>query len=318
MLLPFKILHDSLYFLQLLDLDMKRIIFCGTPSQSAHLADSLHSHPGLKIVAVVTNPDSKVGRKQILTPSPVKEWAMENSIDVFTPEKFDEDFYDALRSYNADFFAVMAYGKLVPQEFLDIPSYGAFNLHFSLLPAYRGATPIQSALLHGEKISGITIFKIVKAMDAGEIYIQQKTDLENKIHSQVWEEMIEQGSEGFIKLFTQFEDFVPTPQNHDHATFCSKIKKSDGEVSFTENTATEIINQYRAYERWPGIFYFDEEGKRVKILEILLEVFPDFGTAGAIKKENGKVFMQTKKGSVHVGIVQKEGKKAVEAEVFYD
>jgi len=157
-------------------------------------------------------------------------------------------------------------------------------LHFSLLPKYRGASPIQSALLAGEKESGISIFKLVKAMDAGDIYIQEKYNLlkskkYNKNHLEVFDDMIEIGKQKLRELITDFYSFSPLPQNEAHATFCGKFQKSDGEIDLKTISKLELSKKYNAFFIWPGVFYFDDYQKRVKLIELHFDINPEIHTA---------------------------------------
>lgn len=300
----------------------KRVIFCGTPELSVQVCEQIFSLSGVEVVGVVSNPDAKKGRSQKMSPSPVSQWAIQKGIPLFRPQKFDPEFLNNIQSLHPDFCIVVAYGKIVPESFLSIPKYGSFNLHFSLLPAYRGATPVQSALLNGETVSGISLFKLVKKMDAGALYLQKEISLLSeggrKKTREIWSEMITVGAKSFEEFFENFQNLIPVEQDSRQATFCSKIVKSDGEVDFLSLTAENIVRMFWAYTPWPGLFYFDAQGKRIKICDMSLGTFPNFGSAGEVFRSNDEsVLMQTKEGAIQLYTVQKEGKKPIPARVFY-
>ncbi|HID92175.1 TPA: methionyl-tRNA formyltransferase [Candidatus Peregrinibacteria bacterium] len=292
---------------------MKKIIFFGTPEHSSRVLSYFLkecSHE-IEVVGVVTNPDKHIGRKKILTPSAVKQVALTSNIPVFTPDIFDVNLNADLQVLCADFFIIVAYGTLIPQSTIDIPMNGTFNLHFSLLPKYRGASPIQSALLAGEKESGISIFQLVKKMDAGDVYIQEKYNLRNtdttgniskynKNHLEVFDDMINIGKQKLREFITDFYSFYPTPQNDKQASVCGKFQKSDGEVDLTSISKTELAKKYTAYFIWPGIFYFNEELQRVKLIELIFEV-PHDVHAELLKKYRDKKFNNFSKYDMKIG-----------------
>lgn len=308
----------------------QKIVFFGTPEHAKRVLAECHNHENIEVVGVVTNPDRPVGRKKVLTSSPVKIFGQENNIPVLTPENFSGDMGVAAEKWlaekNADFFIIVAYGVLVPQNIIDIPKNGAFNLHFSLLPKYRGASPIQSAILNGEKKSGISIFKLVLGMDAGEVFIQEEIDLEkdgaSKMHLEAWDEMVDMGSQKILELCTNFPEFSGTPQDEEEATFCGKFSKSDGEIFLRTDSAEEMLRKFRAFSLWPGIFFFDEKQKRVKILQISAyqeETSEEdrnneshgHHAAGELFLYKKKLLLQTQDGVLELIEVQKEGKKPV-------
>lgn len=320
-----------------------KIVFFGTPDHAKNVLQKFHEDENIEVVGVITNPDRPVGRKKILTASPVKRFAVENNIPVLTPENFKkgeneklgegDDADKWLQEKNADFSVVVAYGVLVPQSIIDIPKKGTFNLHFSLLPKYRGASPIQSAILNGDKISGISIFKLVLEMDAGDVFVQEKISIEGRKHLDVWNEMIEVGSQKFLDLCTNFSEFSGISQDEGGATFCGKFSKADGEVNISENSADEIYQKFLAFHLWPGIFFFDknDNNKRVKLLDIekisenlgleisdfLSGVSGDTYKIGDFFMYNKTLFLQTVSGVLQINTLQKEGKKPVSGNEFF-
>jgi methionyl-tRNA formyltransferase len=301
---------------------MKKIVFFGTPEHSQRVVKDFFEDDRFEVVGVVSNPDRPVGRKKVMTAAPVKAFAEQNNIDCITPEKFSDEEEEWLKNKNADFFVIVAYGTLIPQSIIDIPRVGTFNLHFSLLPKYRGASPVQAAIVHGdEKNTGISIFKLVEKMDAGEVFVQSPVDISQKNFVEALEKMTQTGSKVFREMcadITLFEQkaFV---QNENDATFCAKISKSDGEIDLVNDEAQEIIRKFLAFFLWPGIFFFDGEKKRVKILDIALEPFflENNAEEGTFFMHDKKCFLKTKNGCIECKILQKEGKKSITGRDFF-
>lgn len=250
-----------------------KIIFFGTPQISADVLLSL-INAGYEIVAVVTNPDAPVGRKQILTASPVKVLAIEKNIPVLTPNKLDENFIQELAANGQGIMAiVVAYGKIIPQSVIDLFPVGMLNIHYSLLPKYRGASPVENAILAGDALTGVTIQKLVFKLDAGPIISVHEFPIDDKITSpEMKNRLTEIGSELLIETLPKYlaGEITPVEQDETMASHCKKISKSDGEIKLTDPEMEKWL-KYRAHFGWPGIFYFDESNKRVKITEATFE-----------------------------------------------
>jgi len=321
----------------------QKIIFFGTPEHAKNVLQKFYEDENFEVVGVVTNPDRPVGRKKVLTPSPVKAFAEEQNIPVITPENFTTKISEKteekevkktnttekwLSEKNADFFIIVAYGTLIPQSVIDIPKKGTFNLHFSLLPKYRGASPVQSAILHGDaENTGISIFKLVPEMDAGEIFVTEKVEISGKTFEEAIAKMTAVGTQKFLEMCTNFSEISGISQNESEATFCGKFTKANGEISLKTETAEEIMRKFRAFSLWPGIFFFDEKdsNKRVKILEIQeiskdleSEISESFSENNQKKQSAGeffllkkRLFLQTVSGILEIIKIQKEGKKPI-------
>ncbi len=242
-----------------------KIIFFGTPAISAQVLQALLD-AGYEISAVVTNPDAPVGRKHVMTPSPVKVLALEKGIPVLQPKKLSGDF----RLPTSDFptlAIVVAYGKIIPQSVIDMFPKGMLNIHYSLLPKYRGASPVEHSILSGDTVTGVTIQKLIFKLDAGPIVSVCEFPIDDKITSpELKEKLTEIGSELLIETLPKYlaGEISLVEQDETQATHCKKISKSDGEIKLSD-PETEKWLKYRAYFGWPGIFYFDESGKRNKI-----------------------------------------------------
>ena len=231
----------------------------------------------VNILCLVSQPDKPQWRSQELFPTPTKLVAQKNNITVLQPEKIrkNPEFFSILKQMNLDFIVVVAYGKIIPKEILEIPKYGCINIHGSLLPKYRGASPVQAALKNGESETWLTIMYMSEGMDEGDILSVAKIQVDNRDTStdifrkftQIWPKLL---LETLQKI--QSWEIQGIPQNQNEATYCSKISREDGGVFFKKESAQEIYNTFRAYTPWPGIFTF-YQGKRF-VLESISLFFP--------------------------------------------
>ena len=244
-----------------------KIIFFGTPQVSADILQTLFD-AGYDISAVVTNPDAPVGRKHVITPSPVKVLAEKLSLPVLEPEKLDSSFYALLTTnYKLDLGIVVAYGKIIPQSIIDSFPLGLLNIHYSLLPKYRGASPVEQAILNGDDKTGVAIQKLVYKLDAGPIVAMREIPIgENDTTPELKHRLTEIGGELLLETLPKYIDgeITPTEQDESLATHCGKISKSDGEINLSDPDL-EKWRKYKAFFGWPGVFYFDENNKRVKV-----------------------------------------------------
>ena len=293
-----------------------KIIFYGTPDIAVPFIETLYNDEEIEIVAVVTKPDKPVGRKQEIQSPPIKKIAKEYEIEVLQPEKIDANFVDFMDKYDVDFNVVIAYGEIMPTELLDAPTHGSVNVHFSLLPKYRGAAPVQTALLNGDKETGITFMDMEEKLDTGGIYFVKKTPIEDDENA---ETLLGRLAEvGAILLPTVLKDIsdnvlTPIPQNEDEKSYCKKITKQDAEFDPSKEDASEIMNKYRAFFPWPGLFFMFE-GKRCKVLKC--ELSDDDAKPGELKEIEGGLVLGTKKGSLKINELQLEGKKPMSDKDF--
>ena len=257
-----------------------RIWFFGTPSLSASVLEDLISTPDIEVVFVVTNPDKPFGRDQVMRSSPVKELAIANNIPVLQPTKIREntEFFDQLRSYNCDYFIVVAYGRILPLELLEIPREMCINIHGSILPAYRGASPIQAALLHGEKETGVTIMEMSEGMDEGDILKIRTIIIDpEETSTSLFAKFAQLSGPTLIQTLRELEKggITPLPQDPSLATYCKKIDKEDWLIDWSKS-AKEIYQKWQAYTPWPGI-YAMYEGKRLLLEWVSLLSHSDEG-----------------------------------------
>ncbi len=244
-------------------------IFFGTPDIAAETLQVLFDN-GYVPKLIVTGPDRLAGRGMKTIQSDVKVWADEHTIPTIQPEKIDAEIISNLKEYNADVFVVVAYGKILPESLIYIPRYGTLNIHYSLLPRHRGASPTEAAILASDAVTGVTIQSMVYQLDAGDIMAQTETDiLPDETTPQLRGRLSVLGSELLIDTLNTIEDRLEhkIPQNPEGVTKCGKIKKTDGGVLKSDDME-EVYKKYRAYQPWPGIYYFDENGKRMKITEM--------------------------------------------------
>lgn len=242
-----------------------KFIYFGTPSVASDTLATLISH-GFVPVLVVTSPDAPRGRGLVLTPSPTKVLALEKGIPVLAPEKLDSAAIAEIAAHGADYGICVAYGKIFPDELINTFPKGILNIHYSLLPKYRGATPLETALLSGEHETGVTIQKMVKELDAGDIIAQEVTPIANdETARELRPRLIGLGAKLLVNTLPSFEqdEITSTPQDASQATRAYKIRKEDGLLA-PDADARENWNKYRAYADTIGT-YFMKDGKRMKI-----------------------------------------------------
>ena len=286
------------------------VVFMGTPDYAVRILRHL-KEAGFNIKAIFTQPDKPVGRKQILTPSEVKIYAQNElvGVPVFTPNTLkDESVVAELKAFEPKFIVVAAYGKILPRSVLDVAT--CINLHASILPKYRGASPIQSAILAGEKQTGVTAMLMDTGLDTGDMLDFIYTPCETKMSSELFSELGELGGELIVKVLKNFENLKPQKQDDAQATHCKKISKSDGLFSFDEDVG-QIYNKFRALTPWPGIYL--ESG--LKILS--LEPSEKSGKSGEILSvEKDHVVVACKGGAVKIYEFQEPSKKSTNAKAY--
>ena len=289
---------------------MKNIVFMGTPEYAAKILRAL-AEGKFEIAAVFTQPDKPVGRKQILTPSEVKVYAQQHlpTVSIFQPASLKDDAVAVqIKDLKPDFIVVAAYGKILPQSVLDVAT--CINLHASILPKYRGASPIQSAILAGEKQTGVTAMLMDAGLDTGDMLDFIYTPCESKMSSELFSELGELGGELIVKVLKNFENLKPQKQDDEQATHCKKISKSDGLFSFDEE-AGQIYNKFRALTPWPGLYL----ASGLKVLS--LELSDKSGKNGEILSvEKDHVVVACKGGAVKIYELQEPSKKPTNAKAY--
>jgi methionyl-tRNA formyltransferase len=286
-----------------------RIIFMGTPDISADIFAAL-LQDGYNIISAYTQPDKKVGRKQVVQKSPVKMLAEKNNIPVYDPHKLNETAIKQLCEQKPELIILIAYGKILPPAVLDAPRFGAVNIHPSLLPKFRGPSPIQNVLLNGEKITGTTIMLMDANMDTGAILKQVEVVVTaTEKYIELEKKLTRLSIQTLLDTLPKWlaGEIVPQKQDDTSATYCKMIKKEDGQISWNDSAQT-IYNKYRAFSTWPGIFTI-WNNKRLKLNNIKITA------TNITSHQNGEVFeidnmiyVQTNYGMIELLEVQLEGK----------
>lgn len=245
----------------------KRFVFFGTPYVGRDTLAALVAHEYMPAL-VVTAPDAPKGRGQKLTPCETKVWALEHGLPVITPEKITPQVVEEIQRAHGAYGIVVAYGKILPDSLIRIFPQGLINVHYSLLPKYRGASPVESALLAGETKTGVSIQTLVKELDAGDILAEEETPIfEDETTRELRPRLVTIGAELLIRILPSFENgtLPQRAQNHSEATHCRKIQKEDGLLSSLEEHE-ENWKKYRAYAESPGTyFFFEKNGTKVRI-----------------------------------------------------
>jgi methionyl-tRNA formyltransferase len=282
----------------------------GTPDYAKEILEKLLSSE-FDVVAIFTQPDKPVGRKKVMTPPPVKVLGEEHNIDIYQPKRLrDSENVEILNDLNPDYIVVAAYGQLLSKEILDIAP--SINLHSSVLPKYRGASPIQQALLNGDSETGVTAMLMNEGLDTGDILKIEKLAIDsNWVVGDLYRELTEMAGELTLSTLRDFRNIVPEPQNSSEATHCHKISKSDGEIDFS--SADEVVRKYRAFTPWPSIF--SENG--LKFTDIELHSLDGKHNRGEIISIDGdKVVVGCETGSIVVNRLQPKSKKEMTIKAY--
>jgi len=298
-----------------------RIVFLGTPELAATSLQALLREPSFHVVAAVTQPDRPKGRALQLQPSPVKQLALRAGLPVLQPLKArDEPFLAELRALRPDLIAVAAFGQLLPKPILELPRWGCLNVHTSLLPKYRGASPIQYALLHGEAETGVTIMQMDVGLDTGGILSQRTIPIRDEDTAATLHDRLAQL--GADLLVTTIHELVagqlqPRPQPAAEATLTTKLKKEDGRIDWTR-PAREIWNRIRAFTPWPGAFTFLPAAPQPQLLKIWqAEIVTAQGDAGQVlRADKAGIVIACGQGALRVTSLQRQGGRRLSAPEF--
>ena len=298
-----------------------KIIYMGTPDFAVAPLEAILK-AGHEVTAVVTQPDRQKGRGREVQYSPVKECALSYGIPVLQPLKIKEkDAVEELRKYPADIFVVAAFGQLLSEEILNMPRLGCINIHASLLPAYRGAAPIQWCVINGEEKTGVTIMQMAKGMDTGDILLQKEVVLDEKeTGGSLFDRLMETGAELIVEVLPKIEagELTPVVQKEELATYAGKITKDMGTIDFAKSAVT-IERLIRGLNPWPSAFTH-YKGKILKIWEadVVSECAnaenPVPGTVIAMDKES--FTLATGEGALRIRSLQPEGKKRMSCAEF--
>lgn len=291
-----------------------RILYMGTPELSASVLKGLIEN-GYNIVGVICQEDKPIGRKGIIEPVPTKKVALSYNIPVYQPHKIRLD-YEFVKEINPDLIVTCAYGQILPQQLLDIPRLGSINVHGSLLPKYRGASPIQQALINGEKETGVTIIEMIDKMDAGEMICKESFLIdEDDNYTSLCEKISNAGLKALLNciplIIEKKEERIM--QDETKVTYCGKINKEDEHLDISK-TNVEVYNMVRALSDTPGGYVLLDD----KILKIYKCKLIDIdGKCGEIiKADKNGLYIAMGKGSIQILELQKQGKKRMDYKSF--
>ena len=298
-----------------------KLVFMGTPDFAATILKGLIESRH-EIIAVVTQPDKKKGREQQLSCSPVKELALQHKLTIYQPVKVrEQEFLDQMNALNPDAIIVAAFGQILPKALLDIPKYGCINVHASLLPKYRGAAPIQYAILDGESETGISIMYMDTGIDTGDVILQERLPIApDETGGSLFDKMADLGSRLLLEALEQIEKgtAVRIKQDDDKATYVKMITKEMGRMDFTL-PAIRLERMVRGLDPWPSAYTF-LDGKTLKIWKAGVEE-DDEATASAkpgeiIELRKDAIVVKTGEGKLVIKELQLEGKKRLSADAF--
>jgi methionyl-tRNA formyltransferase len=283
----------------------------GTPHYAREILESLIKAEDMEVVLVLTQPDRPVGRKKVLTPPPVKVLAEEHGVEVLQSNRLsDEGIFEAIQEANPDYIIVAAFGQILPKNILDIAP--CINLHASLLPQYRGASPVQQSLLNGDAKSGVTSMLMEEGLDTGDILetVEFVIPEEMRLHA-LMQQLTSDACKLTLSTVRNFDTITPQKQDESQATLCKKIKKSDGEIAFED--ATVMYNKYRAFEGWPGIF--SNNGTKFDGVT-LLDKEVSYKSYEILAFEDEAVLVGCTRGSLKIETLQPASKKAMTAKAY--
>jgi methionyl-tRNA formyltransferase len=292
-----------------------KFIFAGTTEFGIPTLEKLIAG-GHELIFVITNPDKPVGRKQELSPTPIKKWGQSKNIKVLQPEKILDCKLEILDS-KPDLLLVAAYGQIIPKEILEIPNKGSVNIHGSILPKYRGASPIQAALMNGSKSTGITLIRMDEKMDHGPVLaIQTLTIDASDDFVALYKKLAEVSAELAANILPKYiaGQIKPIEQDHEKATFTKLLTKADGKIDWTRR-ASEIVNQIRALNPEPGT-WTTLDGKIIKIMSAKIITESKIELPGKLYRHPEGLAVKTTDQSLLIQKIQPEGKNQMSGKDF--
>jgi methionyl-tRNA formyltransferase len=288
-----------------------KVAFCGTPDFSVPTLDLLANHPHIDLKYVISMPDRPAGRGMELKSPEVIDYAKQKKIPFFQTENINREpeFLAKLKNEDLDFIVVLAFAQFLGADMLSMGKWGCFNIHTSILPKYRGAAPIQYALLNGDQETGVSIQKMVKKMDAGDlVHFHTVAIAPTENGGQLYTRLKYQAALAMNDLITKLmaNKITYTAQDESQVSFAPTLKKEDGLLKFSSKTVNEILNLIRALDPWPGTYCF-LNGKRLKVL--MAEPYHHKISPGTAKNDMGSLIVGCKDGSLRLCDIQLEGKK---------
>ena len=309
---------------------MLNVLFMGTPDFAKESLEAIYN-AGYNIIGVVTNSDKPKGRGMKMIPTPVKEFAVEKNIPVYQPLKVRNniEFIEEMKALNPDVICVVAYGKILPKEILDIPRLGCINVHGSLLPKYRGAAPIQWAVINGEKQTGITTMYMDIGMDTGDMILKESVDIgEDETTGELWERLSSLGGKMLVDTLKLIEEGkAPREKQSDDFTMAPMLSKEMAEINWNEKSALEIKNLVRGLNPIMGAYTYIND-KKLKLWKVNIIDFDEFESKYNLDTKNIKLgniilandkqglFLKAKDGVLEVLEMQAEGSKKMNAKDY--
>ena len=294
-----------------------KIVYMGTPEFAVPPLKAL-VNSGYDISLVVTQPDKAKGRGKKLQPTPVKEEALSQGLNVSQPEKIrsNDEFLEKLRDISPDIIILAAYGKILPKELLDIPSSGCINIHASLLPRFRGAAPIQRAILEGDERTGITLMYMEEGLDTGDMIAKSETNIGNKTADELHDELADMGAELLIEYLPHIisGDIFPEKQSDELSCYAPMISKNDGFIDFSKDAAY-VERQIRAMDSWPTAFTY-MNGQQMKIKKAVVGVDVKEVPGTVVKADKDGIVIACGRGSIVVKLLQMPGKRVMTADEY--
>lgn len=294
-----------------------RILFMGTPDFAKRNLEALYNN-GENIIGVVTTPDKPKGRGMVLTPSDVKRFALEKNLPVYQPTTLkDGAFLDTLKELDPELIIVVAYGKILPSYVLDYPKYGCINNHASILPKYRGAAPIQRAIIDGDNETGVSVMKMDVGLDTGDVILVEKVKIEeNDNFEKVHDKLAEAGSIALLKTVELLKNGEATyTKQPDTFTYAEKILKEDCLIDFNKSL-DEIHNQIRGLSPIPLSYTKTQEGKILKVVKAHKTDKAPKGQAGEVIALDGAIYVSCTDGVIALDVIVPEGKCKMNASDF--
>ncbi len=298
-----------------------KIVFMGTPDFAEKSLEAVYN-AGHEILAVVTNPDRPKGRGMKMVASPVKEFAVSKDLKIYQPEKVRKniEFIEEIKALEPDVICVVAYGKILPKEILEIPKLGCINVHGSLLPKYRGAAPIQWAVINGEKVTGVTTMYMDVGMDTGDMILKEKTEIApDETTGELWDRLAIIGAELLVKTLEQIENKTAPriPQGEDFS-MAPMLEKEMSKIDWESKTAQEIKNLVRGLNPIMGTYSY-LNGKKIKIWKVdVVEADSKDIKNGTVLKSDSKdgLYIKAKDGVIKVLEIQGENAKRMNVQDF--
>jgi methionyl-tRNA formyltransferase len=293
-----------------------KVVFMGTPEIAVPTLEKLVENK-IEVPLVLCQPDKPKGRGKKVLPPPVKETALKHNIEVYQPSslKNNEEAFNKINAIQPDFLVVVAYGKILPLEILNIPKKAPINVHFSLLPKYRGAAPVNWAIINGEEKTGVTTMIMAEGLDTGDMLLKLETEIGKKTTIDLAEELSHSGADLLIKTLNEFDNITPEKQNDEESSYAPLMKKTDGLIDWTKS-ADEIERRIRGFNPWPTAFtYLQDKTLKIykaEVVENKKQV--DCGQIFGISKKS--FLVKCGENALKILELQLEGKKKMETHSF--